>query len=64
VPVNPSGGLSCFGEAIPAQAIAQVCELTWQVRGQAGARQVEGAKVGVSANQGLFGHGSSVLVTR
>ena len=27
VPVNPSGGLSCFGEAIPAQAIAQVCEL-------------------------------------
>ncbi len=36
VPVNPSGGLSCFGEAIPAQAIAQVCELTWQLRGQAG----------------------------
>src|SRR5688572_6689135 len=35
VPVNPSGGLSCFGEAIPAQAIAQVCELTWQIRGQA-----------------------------
>ena len=35
VPVNPSGGLSCFGEAIPAQAIAQVCELVWQLRGQA-----------------------------
>ena len=64
VPVNPSGGLSCFGEAIPAQAIAQVCELTWQVRGQAGDRQVQGALVGVSANQGLFGHGSSVVVTR
>lgn len=63
VPVNPSGGLACFGEAIPAQAIAQVCELTWQVRGQAGARQVPGAKVGVTANQGLFGHGSSVVVT-
>ena len=30
VPVNPSGGLSCFGEAIPAQAIAQVCECVWQ----------------------------------
>src|ERR1700727_2350783 len=29
VPVNPSGGLSCFGEAIPAQAIAQVCECVW-----------------------------------
>ena len=64
IPVNPSGGLACFGEAIPAQAIAQVCELTWQLRGQAGARQVEGAKVGITANQGLFGHGSSVIVAR
>ena len=63
VPVNPSGGLACFGEAIPAQAIAQVCELTWQLRGQAGGRQVEGARVGLTANQGLFGHGSSVIVT-
>ena len=64
VPVNPSGGLSCFGEAIPAQAIAQVCELVWQLRGQAGERQVEGATVGITANQGLFGHGSSVVVSR
>jgi acetyl-CoA acetyltransferase len=63
VPVNPSGGLACFGEAIPAQAIAQVCEVTWQLRGQAGARQVEGARVGLTANQGLFGHGSSVILT-
>ena len=62
VPVNPSGGLACFGEAIPAQAIAQVCELTWQLRGQAAGRQVEGAKIGITANQGLFGHGSSVIV--
>ena len=43
IPVNPSGGLACFGEAVPAQAIAQVCELTWQLQGQAGDRQVEGA---------------------
>ncbi len=64
VPVNPSGGLGCFGEAVPAQAIAQVCELTWQLRGQAGERQIEGAKVGVTVNQGLFGHGSSVVVKR
>ncbi|HUV10760.1 MAG TPA: lipid-transfer protein [Acidimicrobiia bacterium] len=63
VPVNPSGGLACFGEAIPAQAIAQVCELTWQVRGEAGDRQVDGANVGLSINQGLFGHGSCVIVT-
>ncbi len=64
IPVNPSGGLACFGEAVPAQALAQVCELTWQLRGQAGNRQVEGARVGITANQGLFGHGSSVLLSR
>jgi acetyl-CoA acetyltransferase len=63
IPVNPSGGLACFGEAVPAQALAQVCELTWQLRGQAGARQVQGARVGITANQGLFGHGSSVLLS-
>ena len=64
VPVNASGGLSSFGEAIPAQAIAQVCELVWQLRGRAEGRQVEGARVGITANQGLFGHGSSVIVSR
>ncbi len=64
IPVNPSGGLACFGEAVPAQALAQVCELTWQLRGQAEGRQVEGAKVGITANQGLFGHGSSVIVRK
>jgi acetyl-CoA acetyltransferase len=64
IPVNASGGLASFGEAIPAQAIAQVCELTWQLKGQANGRQVEGATVGVTANQGLFGHGSSVIVAR
>jgi acetyl-CoA acetyltransferase len=64
IPVNASGGLGSFGEAVPAQAIAQVCELTWQLRGDAGERQVEGATVGITANQGLFGHGSSIIVTR
>jgi acetyl-CoA acetyltransferase len=64
LPVNPSGGLACFGEAVPAQALAQVCELTWQLRGQAGERQVPNAKVGITANQGLFGHGSSVIVKK
>ncbi|MEV7729473.1 lipid-transfer protein [Streptomyces sp. NPDC087917] len=64
VPVNPSGGLAAFGEAVPAQAIAQVCELTWQLRGTAGARQVPGARAGITANQGLFGHGSAVVAVR
>ncbi|WP_344894254.1 lipid-transfer protein [Nonomuraea antimicrobica] len=63
IPVNPSGGLASFGEAIPAQAIAQLCELTTQLRGAAGARQVPDARVGLAANQGLFGHGSAVIAT-
>jgi acetyl-CoA acetyltransferase len=63
IPVNPSGGLACFGEAVPAQALAQVCEVAWQLRGQADGRQVEGARVGITANQGLFGHGSSVILS-
>jgi acetyl-CoA acetyltransferase len=64
IPVNPSGGLASFGEAVPAQAIAQVCELTWQLRGAAGGRQIEGARVGLAANQGLFGHGSAVIAVK
>ncbi len=64
IPVNPSGGLACFGEAVPAQALAQVCEIAWQLRSEAGDRQVDGAKVGLTVNQGLFGHGSSVILVR
>ncbi|MFJ5532019.1 lipid-transfer protein [Streptomyces sp. NPDC093261] len=64
IPVNVSGGLASFGEAVPAQAIAQVCELTWQLREDAGGRQVAGARVGITANQGLFGHGSAVIAVR
>lgn len=64
IPVNMSGGLASFGEAVPAQAIAQICELTWQLRGAAGDRQVTDARVGITANQGLFGHGSAVVAVR
>jgi acetyl-CoA acetyltransferase len=64
IPVNPSGGLASFGEAIPAQAIAQVVESVLQLRGEAEGRQIEGATVAITANQGLFGHGSSVLIRR
>ncbi|MFJ7160151.1 lipid-transfer protein [Streptomyces sp. NPDC101118] len=64
IPVNASGGLASFGEAVPAQAIAQVCELTWQLRGTAGDRQVPVARAGITANQGLFGHGSAIVAVR
>jgi acetyl-CoA acetyltransferase len=60
--VNPSGGLACFGESVPAQALAQVCQLTWQLRGEGEGRQVEGARIGITANQGLYGHGSAVVL--
>ncbi|MFG1707571.1 lipid-transfer protein [Nonomuraea sp. M3C6] len=63
VPINPSGGLASFGEAIPAQAIAQLCELTTQLRARAGPRQVPSARVGLAVNQGLFGHGSAIIAT-
>jgi acetyl-CoA acetyltransferase len=64
VPVNASGGLACFGEAVPAQAIAQVCEMTWQIQGRAEGHQIDGVNVGLSINQGLFGHGSAVIVSK
>ena len=64
LPVNASGGLSSFGEAIPAQAIAQICELTWQLQGKSTGHQVEGAKVGLAINQGLFGHGSCTILSK
>ncbi|MFC5156835.1 lipid-transfer protein [Streptomyces amakusaensis] len=64
IPVNAGGGLASFGEAVPAQAIAQVCELTRQLRGTAGARQVAGARAGIAVTQGLFGHGSAVVAVR
>ena len=64
IPVNPSGGLSSFGEAVPAQAIAQVGECVRQHQGDADGHQDKNAKVGVTANQGLFGHGSSIVLTQ
>jgi len=44
--------------------MVRIAECALQVRGTAGERQVDGAKVGLTVNQGLFGHGSSVIVAR
>ncbi len=41
-----------------------MCEITWHLQGKAGERQVEGARVGLTVNQGLFGHGSCVILHR
>jgi acetyl-CoA C-acetyltransferase/acetyl-CoA acyltransferase len=47
IPINPSGGLKAKGHPIGATGAAQVYEIVKQLRGEAGARQVEGAKIGV-----------------
>jgi acetyl-CoA acetyltransferase len=62
LPVNPSGGFLSFGEATTAQGVLQVCELTWQLRGQATGRQVPDAKVGISAILGLGANGASIVL--
>jgi acetyl-CoA acetyltransferase len=64
LPLNPSGGFLSFGEATTAQAVLQVCELVWQLRGQAEGHQVEGARVAMSAVLGLGANGGSVILTR
>jgi acetyl-CoA acyltransferase len=55
VVVNPSGGLISKGHPLGATGLAQCSELTWQLRGQADARQVDGAEVGLQHNIGLGG---------
>ncbi len=55
VVVNPSGGLMSKGHPIGATGLAQCTELTWQLRGQAGERQVEGAKTALQHNLGIGG---------
>ena len=58
--VNPSGGLTSKGHPLGATGIAQVTELTWQLRNMAEKRQVKNAKYAMSHNLGL---GSAVVVT-
>jgi len=58
--VNPSGGLISKGHPLGATGLAQCSELTWQLRGEADKRQVEGAKTGLQHNIGI---GGAVVVT-
>ena len=55
VVTNPSGGLLSKGHPLGATGLAQCTELTQQLRGEAGARQVEGARLGLQHNLGLGG---------
>jgi acetyl-CoA acetyltransferase len=60
VVVNPSGGLMSKGHPIGATGLAQCTELVWHLRGDAGDRQVQGARVALQHNIGL---GGAVVVT-
>jgi len=65
IPINPSGGLKARGHPLGATGVAQVAELVWQLRGEAGKRQVDGAETGITCNFGGFGNNIiSILVER
>ena len=64
-PVNTSGGLLRKGHPVGATGIAQIVELTEQLQGRCGARQVEGAKLALAQNGGGIkgGEAAAMLVT-
>jgi acetyl-CoA C-acetyltransferase/acetyl-CoA acyltransferase len=61
IPVNPSGGLKAKGHPIGATGAAQIAEIVTQLRGEAGPRQVEGARTGLAHTLG--GNAATVLVS-
>lgn len=60
MPINPSGGLKAKGHPISVTGLAQIYEITHQLRGDCGDRQVPGAKIGLTHNIG--GAGGSITV--
>jgi acetyl-CoA acyltransferase len=63
IPVNPSGGLESKGHPLGATGLGQIFELTEQLRGRAGARQVEGARVALAENGGGFHRGEEAVAS-
>ncbi len=61
---NPSGGLLSKGHPLGATGLAQITELVWHLRGNAGERQVEGARVALQHNIGLGGAGVVSVLQR
>jgi acetyl-CoA C-acetyltransferase len=64
LPINPSGGLKARGHPVGATGVAQAVELVWQLRGEAGDRQVKKATTGFSLNFGGFGNNVLAFVLR
>ena len=68
LPVNPSGGLAARGHPIGATGLAQIAELVWQLRGEAGRRQTKGRRgrypqVGLGQNSGGYVEGGPAALT-
>jgi acetyl-CoA C-acetyltransferase len=61
LPINTGGGLKARGHPLGATGVAQIVELTWQLRGEANERQVHDAKTALACNFG--GLGNTVVVT-
>ncbi len=64
LPINPSGGFASFGEATTAMGLFQVAQGVWQLRGEAGPRQVEGAKSCLLQTLGLGGNGAAIILKK
>ncbi len=62
IPVNPSGGLKSKGHPVGATGVAQIAEITMQLRNEAGQRQVNGARIGLTQNMGGSGGSSTVHI--
>lgn len=62
IPVNPSGGLSSRGHPVGATGLAQLAELTWQLRGEAERRQVNRPRIALAHNSGGWLEGESAAV--
>jgi acetyl-CoA acetyltransferase len=64
LPVNTSGGLMSRRHPLSATGLAQIAEVVWQLRGEAGARQVEGARLGMCHCLGAGGNGAVTILKR
>ncbi|NVM26943.1 MAG: thiolase family protein, partial [Desulfobacterales bacterium] len=64
IPVSVSGGLLSKGEPTGASALGQVVEVTWHLRGEAGPRQVPGAKAGLCHVTGAGGNAAATILRK
>ena len=61
LPINTSGGLKAKGHPVGATGVGQICDMVMQIRGEAGARQIEKNRIGLAQNLG--GSGATCVVT-